>query len=339
MKLKNQENVRDNFMRFQFLRLVTLAPLSLVGLAVPTVHSVRSAGVPTGINSPSADLFTPMRGKLAAKDETANLEPVIRQFPPDSTSTTALRSVSVLASNLGNAEDVFARITTTAQTFYVTDSTGRRLVRVRTNTSPPQVSSFATNLPTGTLGVTGVGSFFYVTHTGGRISRISSTGTVTPFVSGLSRLGRPAALSTGNLVVFETIDDRLLRISLTAKISNIFENDTLSDPIDVVPRGTKYALVDLNKGCLYIATPPSGLSTIACGLGRPESLVPLDTDSYIVSDSAGDRLLRVRVSTGRVTTVLRAGVATDPQGLALDRDKNIIVADGSSERLLRVRLR
>ncbi len=108
--------------------------------------------------------------------------------------------------------------------------------------------------------------------------------------------------------------------------------------LDALPDGEDVLYLDVLQGALMRASGPdfSTRTTVAMGLAEPVSLLRVDPETVYVSLAASGQVVAITLADGAMTLVAEG--LNRPEGIALDGDGRLIVAETGAQRLIAIDL-
>jgi len=211
--------------------------------------------------------------------------------------------------------------------------------------------------------VVGSDGSIYITDAGdyNRIQKISPDGQLSTIASGFNTPSGMALAPNGDLIVADTGNNRIRKVTLTGETSTIAGDGTagyadgpalnaeFNGPIGVAvdARGNIY-VADTYNDRIRMITPDGQVSTIA-GKGTPGfadgdrnsamfdtpcGIIVANDNSLIVADTGNDRLRRISPE-GNVTTLPVADLSS-PVGLAITHDNFLYVTEMNRSRVVQI---
>uniref|UniRef100_B8HW80 NHL repeat containing protein n=1 Tax=Cyanothece sp. (strain PCC 7425 / ATCC 29141) TaxID=395961 RepID=B8HW80_CYAP4 len=245
----------------------------------------------------------------------------------------------VIANNLGNPIDV--AVANGGKNFLVTDGNRNRLLVLDARTGKTVKAYTGLTSP---YGVAATDQYYYVSELinvsnvwYGQLKRINPRTRAIKLLRTTGPGGRIFANSANSLFVpFDYVSYFfVLRYSQSQPTFRTIHQSTFEIfPTDIQPSDGIYLVTSLSSnGCLVRVESGIKRRTIACHLGRPQSIVVLN-GAYFVSDDNG-RLLRIS-SSGQVSTLLNRGLGS-PGGMVAYQGK-LLLTDMAGGRLLEITL-
>jgi sugar lactone lactonase YvrE len=236
------------------------------------------------------------------------------------------------------ASVVLVPISSNAQDLYIGQNSGT-ITRI---TSDGTVIPFATGFGTPTdIAFNASGEIFVADGFTGEIDRISSTGVVSAFASGLTRLNNPRGLAfdaSGNLFASD----------ITAPITKFTPNGTSTTFVSAgIAQATGIALdtsgnlfvsdmgsSTIGSGSIKKISSTGVVSTFATGLSLPRGLAFDKSGTLFVADLLTYSIKKIS-STGAVSTFVSTGIGS-PIDIAFDASGILFVSDYENNRIQKI---
>jgi len=180
------------------------------------------------------------------------------------------------------------------------------------------------------------GTIYVVEQSLNRLDRVSldGSGRVTPvytFANPRHQLGVDSIRAEGNgkLLVPDSPNGRLLELDPATGATRTIAGG-LGRPVDAIPFNGGVAVADENLGLVLVSADGARLSR-APGVGGADDLAPAPHGGLFIT-GINDGVL-YRYGEGRATVLTRG--FKDPQGLVVDTDGSLLVADSARNAILR----